>query len=333
MIENKIVIRPEKLITKYLTMAHKEASHYIEPKTSGIKSKMGNEAITCQGCEELLDCSEISGYKRCSSCGSFNSSPRLKPELIKDLWDEGKSADFFHKFIYPASIENRKIFLQKRFKNMINHIKKGKILEVGCARGLYLDILKQNGFCAEGVEVLQYPVQCCLEKGHFIYKDSIENVRLKKNYDAVVAWEVLSHIENLTAFFDNIHRCLKGGGFLFITISNATALEYDDIWEDGIRHHDNFQPHIFLQIFSLNGIKKLLNKNGFNIIEMTTPGEMDVQNIYETAMRLNKKFNCDFFNDLFLNKKKNSQVHTNFQLFLQSNGYSGHCYVVAQKQN
>jgi 2-polyprenyl-6-hydroxyphenyl methylase/3-demethylubiquinone-9 3-methyltransferase len=54
--------------------------------------------------------------------------------------------------------------------------------------------------------------------------DLIENYSKthKKKFDIITALEVIEHVDNVEVFLDNLDKCLKSGGFLFISTINRT---------------------------------------------------------------------------------------------------------------
>ncbi len=249
------------------------------------------------------------------------------------MWEKDGAANFFHQYVYTATAEARGRLMRQRLDAVIKHLRKGKVLDVGCSIGLFLDALNERGFEACGVEVTPFAVDHCRKKGRHVYDEPIEKLKLpKETFQAVFAWEVIAHLSDVEAFFTNAYHALRPGAHLFLTTPNAASLEYDTIWEDGRRRHPNLKPHVFLQIFSPRGLEILLERSGFVIREFTTPGTMDLENIRDAARREKKRFNCRFFNDLFLDGGEESAARRiALQDILKRTGYSGHAHVVCGK--
>lgn len=326
-------IRPKNILQKYRKLAAREEAYYLDPETGAVRVELGRYSSLCQACQTNLPTITSQGYTLCRSCGTFNSAPRIHPKYLSVIRSERGSANFFHKYVYSSAIESRRTMIRNRLNCVKNYLVKGKVLEVGCSIGLFLDLLKSEGFEAEGVEIIPYAIRCCKEKGHTIHSRPIEELNLSPySFDAIFAWEVIAHLENPELFLANAHNALRKDGLLFLTTPNSGALEYDTIWQDNLRRHPNLKPHVFLQLFSLIGLRKLLEENRFTIKELTTPGKMDLINIREQALRDGVSFNCRFFNDLFLGERHESKRLRNAcQSFLTKSGFSGHMYAVAER--
>ncbi|KAF2881912.1 hypothetical protein ILUMI_24256 [Ignelater luminosus] len=107
-----------------------------------------------------------------------------------------------------------------------------KILEVGCGGGIFSEPLSQYGCTIVGIDPCTDMIH--IAKQHMALNPSLTNIRYinetieehsKKyfeEYDAVVATEVLDHVDERDLFLDLCCRCLKPGGPIFVTTINKT---------------------------------------------------------------------------------------------------------------
>ena len=327
-------IRPEELFRRYEGLLAKEEEFFLDPQSGAIRADFGAPVNRCLACGGDLDAPVSQGYAVCGRCGTFNSAPRLAPEHLPLMWKEDGPANFFHKHVYTASEERRRAIMRDRLAQLQGYLQGGRVLEVGCSIGLFLDALREGGFQAEGVEVTPFGVERCREKGHIIHDRPIEEVDLQPgSLDAVVAWEVIAHLADPRRFLQAATRALKPGGFLFLTTPNANSLEYDTIWNGGGRHHSNLKPHVFLQIFSNQGLQRSVEDLDYVVKDLTTPGTMDLVNLRRTAIEENRTFNCGFFNNLLLTEgPEHDDIRARFQAVLSSAGFSGHAFLAATKR-
>ena len=136
--------------------------------------------------------------------------------------------------------------------------KKAKIVDVGCGNGAFLAQLKEQGFQnIFGVEAIHYPM---LEKFQIKFVDvSLERIPWENSScDAATIWEVFEHIENPRHLIREIHRILKPGGFLFVSLPNIFHLMSRLMflrqgnfprWTDKNDHYNIFTNHIFKKLF------------------------------------------------------------------------------------
>jgi len=131
---------------------------------------------------------------------------------------------------------------------------KGKLLDFGCGRKPYENLFSVTEYV--GVDVV--------ETGHD-HKNSKVDVyydgkRLPFNdsaFDSLFCSEVLEHIFNPDEILPELNRVLKPGAKVLITVPFS--------WNE----HE--MPYDYAR-YSSEGIKHLLEKNGFNIIELTKSG-------------------------------------------------------------
>lgn len=325
-------IRPEWIYERYQQIAAEDRRRYVDPGTGAVFDDCGVPSPACVACAGELQAEPgLSGYRVCQSCRSLISDPMLSPTSMADSWRSAGAANYFHQHIYAPTAERRRGLMVERCAMLGAYVRHGRVLELGCGIGLFLDALREAGYAGEGVEVLPYPIEQCHAKGHVIHAQPIQQLSPAEGaYDAIVGWEVIAHFYDLPAVMRQLVAALRPGGYLMLTTPNASGLEYDRIWSDGRRRHDNLDPSVFLQILSLQGLRMLAEGSGLSVVELSTPGRMDLQNIQRHAKSSGRTFALRMLNDLLLNESSDSAV-SGLQHWLADSGYSGHCRLVARK--
>lgn len=120
--------------------------------------------------------------------------------------------------------------------------KNSSILDVGCAQGGLLDVLRDRGYLeTHGMDPSLSCVAASLERGHFAYQGLLSDDSLK--YDVIILSHVLEHIENLQEALSDILRRLKYGGKVYIEVPDASrygrfGLPFLDFNSEHINHFD-----------------------------------------------------------------------------------------------
>jgi len=150
-----------------------------------------------------------------------------------------------------------------------------RILDVGCAYGWFLDVAKEAGFQADGVEPEQEIADFARSKGHEVligyYPDAVPSTA---SYNVIAFNDVLEHIPNPESIIRACRDRLPPGGFLSVAIPIRTGFFYrvskllfrlgvrspfERMWQ--AKFHS---PHI--TYFSQNSLTRLAERNGFNLL-------------------------------------------------------------------
>ena len=140
-----------------------------------------------------------------------------------------------------------------------------RILDLGCATGSLLYLLRERGWETTGVEICGSQA----EYGRKARKLNISELPLEDNnfpssyFNVVLASHVIEHLNDPASFVREVHRILIPGGNFFVTTPNIAGFQarlFGNRWRSAIFDH--------LYLFSIKTLKRLLEDAGF-IIEKT----------------------------------------------------------------
>jgi predicted TPR repeat methyltransferase len=119
-----------------------------------------------------------------------------------------------------------KYYLDKYVYKYISKSEGDLIVDLGCGRGEWLALLKENGYHAKGVDLNEIMIQTCLEKDtDAVLADATDFLRKQeaKTIKAVTAYQLIEHLKvrQLTELLVEIHRVLKPGGITILETPNA----------------------------------------------------------------------------------------------------------------
>ena len=145
------------------------------------------------------------------------------------------------------------------------------------------------------------------------------------HFDAISAFEKLEHQYSPQAFLQSIHARLKPGGLLFLTTRTSSGFDLQTLWDKA--------PYIFapehLNLLSIEGLEIALQRSGFELIELSTPGQLDVELVRQTCSADPSIELPPFFSELLA--RRDRFAHADFQAFLQKHRLSSHVRVAARK--
>jgi O-antigen chain-terminating methyltransferase len=104
-----------------------------------------------------------------------------------------------------------------------------QIIDVGCGRGEWLELLKENGFNAKGIDLNEIMVGTCKEHNFdAVQSDAVEYLRSlpAASLCAVTGFHIIEHLpfKTLIALLDESFRVLKQGGVIIFETPNPENL-------------------------------------------------------------------------------------------------------------
>jgi len=241
--------------------------------------------VTCNLCG--LDNSRIiyrvndSNVVKCRKCGLMYINPRPKPEIFEEVYNTQyfENQNFYKsdKFLYGykeyiSEEEDIRVSFRRIFEKLQRYgIEKGRLLEIGCAMGFFLDAARENGWQVHGVEISKRAVEYATEKlGLQVLNRSLKDSDFPKEFfKAVVLLDVIEHLGNPLLELYKYHRLLKPGGILVLSTINVDSLIARLLgkrWEDLRRTEE----HLF--IFSKKTMVDMLKKARFEPIHIEQYG-------------------------------------------------------------
>jgi SAM-dependent methyltransferase len=236
------------------------------------------EHIPCALCEtnETEPVYTVSALKivRCLKCGLVYTNPRLPDDERARLYSE----DYFRNQSCPDVpsfdyIQNKELFYadaERRLKGIMKFKHSGKILEIGCATGGFLDVARKYKWEPYGVEISPWASDYARNKlGLNVITGTLEDASFPDKYfDVIAMYHVLEHLPAPRQSIQKAARLLKQDGLLAITvpdIDSGNARRMKESWV-------NLVPKIHLYHFSKESLSKLLSENGFGIIKAVREG-------------------------------------------------------------
>jgi len=144
----------------------------------------------------------------------------------KSLTDTEKANKIYHDIIakdYEKDITTKELFnlsgvCRKRVDLLLSIIsnKKGLCLDLGCGTGWIGELSKKYFKLTAGLDISYGMLKEAKKKNLKLVQANINRMPFKDNtFDAVVAFSVMHHLENLKDTVHNIYHILKKGGWFY----------------------------------------------------------------------------------------------------------------------
>ncbi len=136
-----------------------------------------------------------------------------------------------------------------RVHQIEQHESPGKVLDIGCGRGLLLDKLRKHGWTPLGTELSEDAAAFARNRLKLpVLTQPLEEIGLPSSgFDLVILWHVLEHVQSPRDMVREVARILKPGGTLLVAVPNFGSWEAQwsrDHWFhlDVPRHLTHFTP-------------------------------------------------------------------------------------------
>jgi ubiquinone/menaquinone biosynthesis C-methylase UbiE len=115
-----------------------------------------------------------------------------------------------------------------KMNSIINSLKPGKLLDIGCLDGDWASQWLKKGWECYGVDINEKFIKNNILKGIIAKKCDLSKEKLPwddNSFDLIVAGEIIEHLIDTDSFLLDLNRCLKKDGYLLITTPNLTSFE------------------------------------------------------------------------------------------------------------
>lgn len=142
----------------------------------------------------------------------------------------------------------------------------GRLLDVGCGTGTFLEAARAAGWQARGVEVSPYAAEQALRRGLDVECGAIEStVTRPGEYDVITLWDVIEHLSQPARTLSTLSAALRPGGLLALSTGDVTSLcaRLSGPWW----HLYTLPEHLFF--YSPESLRRLMRRAGLAPFRVT----------------------------------------------------------------
>ena len=202
----------------------------------------------------------------CEACSIRTTTPFPDKKIIGNYYssddyishDDKVSGifDSIYGLVRTYQLNKKKKLIGKYF-NKSN----GKILDIGCGAGDFLQYMKENHWNINGVDTSNKARKIANKKLNIKVMDPKDWINNKEKYDVITCWHSLEHVHEPWVYLDKIKKSLTLDGFLIVALPNYQSTDakiYKEFWAayDTPRH---------LYHFTIKSMNKTINPHGLNI--------------------------------------------------------------------
>lgn len=245
---------------------------YIELVGSDVRSMMAAAAlrdVNCPGCESgsrtpafsRFDCE----YSECDDCGSLYMTPRPDDAAIRAFYVDSSARRFWRdELATPVSHARVDKVLKPRTAwvadSAAEHIKgDAHLAELRAIDGAFIRELSATG-AVDSARIVEP------------WFEHAAGAAAGGDINAVALFEAVDRASDVDALLGSARKMLKPGGICLLTSILASGFDVQVLWNRAA----NIFPPDRLNVLTVEGMRALVERHGFEIIEFSTPGVLDV---------------------------------------------------------
>jgi len=315
-------IRPPALMTEFKRLSIADAAEFF-----GDPEKLVD--VACPACDatsrEAVFRKQEFLYNQCHQCGSLYVSPRPSREALSRYYRESRASRFRVEHFSRDTAKARRYHLLNAHAAWMGQL----FDEAGNPDAkAYGDYETHSPQIFDEIRALKlfaplHAIEPLLQPEG----DHAEEVLIGpvEGLGALSAFEKLEHQFSPYSFVNDLRESIAPGGLLFLTTRTISGFDLQVLWGK--------TPYIFvpehLNLLSIEGLQTLLSRCGLDVVEMSTPGQLDVQFVLH-ALEQDPSIKVPPFIDYLL-RKRDSLAHQDFQDYLQKHRLSSHVRVAAKR--
>ncbi len=230
------------------------------------------QEVACNLCGMASASDFLSGddfhFVRCLHCGLVYQNPQplfddLKHRYGQDYFDyeRANEQNFFELM--------RLGLLDIDFASLGAQLAERSFLDVGCATGMLLAHVRQNGWDVQGVEICRQSAEHGIHaRGVPIFTGTLQDAHFPAAVFSVVHFShLIEHLTSPRAFLLEVRRILSDDGYAIITTPNVDGFQaklFKSKWRSAIADH--------LYLFTRRTLRSMLAESGLRVLKEVTWG-------------------------------------------------------------
>jgi SAM-dependent methyltransferase len=326
---NESEIRSRDALRRYLEMVSQDVARYFHDTAAFT-------AVPCPACgrgDQAFEFEKIGfRYVTCSHCQTLFANPRPPIADLKHFYTEAASTQFWiNEFFQPVAEVRREKIFRPRAQDIARRFgadRKWRVGDIGAGFGLFLAELRRLWPHSDllAIEPSSQQADICRAANFKVFQGMVEEMTgYEGGFDLLTSFELLEHLQDPGIFLAQVWDLLQPGGCLYLTTLNGLGFDIQILWE----HSKAIFPPHHLNFFNPDSVGLLLERHGYAIQEIATPGRLD-WDIVE-GMYLHDHFEVGRFWKL-LAAKGTPEAKQQLQEWISRHKFSSHMRIVAQKK-
>jgi 2-polyprenyl-3-methyl-5-hydroxy-6-metoxy-1,4-benzoquinol methylase len=210
---------------------------------------------------------------QCSSCEFVYVNPRIANSQLSQIYKH----NYFNNHDYGyTGYEQEKRLRVKNFEEWLgisakflignNHV---RALDVGCAAGYCLEVMKAKGWDAEGIELDEEMLATLHKKEFVVNANLLENFTSAHQFSIITLFDVVEHIAELDKAFAKLHDLVTDDGIIVIVTPDHGSLHRKIAGKKWFQ----YKPVEHIQYFTRQSLTLLAKRNNLELVYSASCGQ------------------------------------------------------------
>ena len=229
----------------------------------------------CRGKLSLFGRRDNYEYHRCLECGTIQLAPLPDEDELLNAYALQYSKAEHYEVNPDLCIKAAQNYYLAIVQALRDFKVSGLVLDYGAGWGGLSQMLLANGFQCQALKISEDMAAYCQKKGLPVLRGNLNTFKEKDGLSALVLCTVFEHLVNHDEWMQNARRLIKTNGLLITLQPTAPfayfmgrLLRFGSIRRPLPSLHHIFSPPWHTALLTLEGMRALASRNGFELIEI-----------------------------------------------------------------
>jgi SAM-dependent methyltransferase len=257
---------------RYFEARDAELEQLLDPETGRLAARLAR-MIDCPLCgsPSHRPLFEKQGFTfvRCEECRLVFVNPQVREDVVLSEYRTAETNDLW----FDVLTSERQLALDReKFGEVLDLLEPyrggGRLLDVGCSIGLFLDLARERGWDGVGIEFAPRALAYARDEyGLEVLDVPLEEAGFEpESFDAVALLSVLEHTNEPRRMLADVARVLRPGGAVYVVVPNLESLACRVLHERA----RTFDGRNHLVYFSPSTLRGCFDRSGFDVPFVTT---------------------------------------------------------------
>jgi 2-polyprenyl-3-methyl-5-hydroxy-6-metoxy-1,4-benzoquinol methylase len=217
-----------------------------------------------------LGLGEMFTIVQCQRCSLVYQNPRPSLEELFSEYYPPEKYDQYTPLVRGDRFAIRRYIrtygLRKRYRAVIeHHPEAGRVLDIGCSTGNFLDMMREHGWNVQGVEPgFAAAAYANDQVGISVFNGTLEEAHFDPGtFDVITMWDVIEHLPDPAGSLQEVFRILKDDGLLVVATPQLDSIDaklFGRFWI-------GYELPRHLTVFSRRTLSQMAEQAGFALVD------------------------------------------------------------------